>query len=104
MFSKPQLFGKGAQRTLALGAIVAFFAASAMPLMAQEEGTVEAAEMTYETFMASPDAAVFMVSNLWILIATVLVASMHLGFAMLESGLCQAKNVTNILFKNTFYH
>jgi hypothetical protein len=30
-----------------------------------------------------------------------LVFAMHLGFAMLESGLTQAKNTTNILFKNT---
>ena len=27
---------------------------------------------------------------------------MHLGFATLETGLTQAKNTVNILFKNTF--
>ena len=27
---------------------------------------------------------------------------MHLGFATLESGLCQQKNVVNVLFKNVF--
>ncbi|MEO1512402.1 MAG: ammonium transporter [Planctomycetota bacterium] len=36
-----------------------------------------------------------------ILIAAALVFVMHLGFAALESGLTQAKNTTNILFKNT---
>ena len=42
------------------------------------------------------------VSNLWMMLATALVFIMHLGFASLESGLTQAKNATNILFKNLF--
>jgi Amt family ammonium transporter len=42
------------------------------------------------------------VSNLWMMVATALVFIMHLGFASLESGLTQAKNATNILFKNLF--
>ncbi|MFT7518436.1 MAG: Amt family ammonium transporter [Kiritimatiellia bacterium] len=42
----------------------------------------------------------FTVGTLWILIATALVFIMHLGFASLEAGLTQAKNTTNILFKN----
>ncbi len=44
--------------------------------------------------------ALFTVNNLWILVATVLVFIMHLGFSMLESGFVQKKNVVNILFKN----
>ncbi len=35
------------------------------------------------------------------LLATFLVFLMHLGFAMVESGLTRAKNTSNILFKNT---
>ena len=35
------------------------------------------------------------------MIAAFLVFIMHLGFAMVESGLTQAKNTVNILFKNT---
>ncbi|MEM0969493.1 MAG: ammonium transporter [Verrucomicrobiota bacterium] len=46
--------------------------------------------------------AVFVVDNLWILIAAFLVFTMHLGFATLESGLTQKKNTVNILFKNVF--
>jgi len=46
--------------------------------------------------------AMFTVNNLWLMIAAGLVFIMHLGFATLESGLTQAKNTTNILFKNTF--
>merc|ERR1712054_742603 len=39
--------------------------------------------------------------NVWMMVATFLVSFMHLGFAMIESGLTQAKNTVNILFKNT---
>ena len=60
------------------------------------------AEGTYEAFMAGPDAAMFTVNNLWILISAALVFIMHLGFSAVESGLCQKKNTTNILFKNVF--
>ncbi len=43
----------------------------------------------------------FAVNNTWMLVATFLVFIMHLGFACLESGMTQAKNTVNILFKNT---
>ena len=43
----------------------------------------------------------FTVNNLWVLIATALVFIMHLGFASLEAGFVQRKNVVNILFKNS---
>lgn len=38
--------------------------------------------------------------TLWVLIAAFLVFFMNLGFAMVESGLCRAKNAVNILAKN----
>ncbi|MCC5921686.1 MAG: ammonium transporter [Cyclobacteriaceae bacterium] len=44
---------------------------------------------------------IFTVHNLWIMIATLLVFIMHLGFANLEIGLTRSKNSVNILFKNT---
>ena len=44
--------------------------------------------------------AIFAINNTWMLVATFLVFIMHLGFATLESGLTQAKNTVNILFKN----
>ncbi len=47
------------------------------------------------------DQALFTANNLWMLVSTVLVFIMHLGFASLESGLVQKKNVVNILFKNS---
>jgi ammonium transporter, Amt family len=46
-----------------------------------------------------PDA-MFTVNNTWMMVATFLVFIMHLGFATLETGLTQAKNTVNILFKN----
>lgn len=42
----------------------------------------------------------FIVNNIWMLVSTVLVFIMHLGFASLEVGLTRAKNTVNILFKN----
>ncbi len=48
----------------------------------------------------SDDDILFVIHNTWMLVATVLVFSMHLGFATLESGLARAKNTVNILFKN----
>ncbi len=44
--------------------------------------------------------ALFTTNNLWLLVATVLVFIMHLGFASLEAGFVQKKNTVNILFKN----
>jgi Amt family ammonium transporter len=44
----------------------------------------------------------FTTSMLWTVIAAALVFIMHLGFATLETGLTQAKNTVNILFKNVF--
>ena len=42
----------------------------------------------------------FLVNNTWMLVSTLLVFIMHLGFACLETGLTQSKNTVNILFKN----
>jgi len=42
----------------------------------------------------------FTVNNLWIMIGAILVFAMHPGFALVETGLCRAKNSVNILAKN----
>lgn len=60
------------------------------------EAVVEAA--TSEAASVPVD---FIVHNLWIMIAGMLVFIMHLGFATLESGLTRSKNTVNILFKNS---
>ncbi len=77
---------------------------AAAPAAAPADAPADAppAEGSYEAFMAGPDAAMFVVNNLWILLSAALVFIMHLGFASVESGLCQKKNTVNILFKNLF--
>ena len=76
------------------------------PAAEAEEAPAEAEEApayaTYDEFKASPEYAGFLANNLWIMIAAALVFLMHLGFATVESGLCQQKNTVNILFKNVF--
>jgi hypothetical protein len=52
-------------------------------------------------FQESPGYTIFTANNIWMMLAAGLVFIMHLGFASLEAGLTQAKNTTNILFKNT---
>jgi ammonium transporter, Amt family len=56
---------------------------------------------TYAHAQTTADDAMFVVNNTWMMVSTFLVFIMHLGFATLESGLVQAKNTVNILFKNT---
>jgi ammonium transporter, Amt family len=51
--------------------------------------------------MEAPVQDLFTVNNLWMMISTLLIFIMHLGFATLEAGLTRAKNTVNILFKNT---
>ena len=46
------------------------------------------------------NTVLFTVNNIWMLVSTILVFIMHLGFASLEAGLTRAKNTVNILFKN----
>ncbi|MGE0267778.1 MAG: ammonium transporter [Candidatus Omnitrophota bacterium] len=51
--------------------------------------------------MTKADLGLFTINNVWMMVSTFLVFTMHLGFATLESGLCRSKNTVNILFKNT---
>ena len=63
----------------------------------------EATEAAYSYDWSTSEVSeeMFTVNNLWVMIAAMLVFIMHLGFAMVESGLTRAKNTVNILFKNT---
>lgn len=65
-------------------------ALAALPASA-EEAAAEATKVSAEMFT---------VNNLWILLGAILVFSMHPGFALVETGLCRAKNSVNILTKN----
>ena len=57
--------------------------------------------MAEETSSVTAEQALFTVNNTWMMVATLLVFIMHIGFATLETGLTRAKNTVNILFKNT---
>lgn len=61
---------------------------------------MENTTVTAQQALDAANDAAFLTNNLWILVATVLVFMMHLGFATLESGFVQRKNTVNILFKN----
>ena len=77
--------------------LTAFLAAAGLALFADE-----AAAQTAVAAAKGPTAAeaMFTVNNIWMLIGTFLVFTMHLGFALLETGLTRAKNCVNILCKN----
>jgi ammonium transporter, Amt family len=85
----------GGWKMFGIFALLAVFS----PLFGEEAAP---AYESYEAFAESAGFAQFTVNNLWLLIAAVLVLTMHLGFSTLEAGLTQAKNTTNILFKNVF--
>lgn len=78
----------------------------AATLWAQEAPAPSAPAAAAETVNFTPEMAntikdyKVMMDTLWVLITAFLVFFMNLGFAMVESGLCRAKNAVNILSKN----
>src|SRR3972149_1244962 len=95
--------------TIILSATLAFSEEGAVPsetatggetVVVQVEGAVAStAEAEAEPAAPAWDAK-FAADTMWVLIAAFLVFFMNLGFAMVESGLCRAKNAVNILSKN----
>lgn len=71
-----------------------------IPLLAgaQESGS-EQVPFTKEMADAIADYKIA-VDTVWVLVTAFLVFFMNLGFGMVESGLCRAKNAVNILAKN----
>ncbi|NEP25406.1 hypothetical protein [Moorena sp. SIO3I6] len=60
----------------------------------------ECSKEVLEDISKSPEYLIYLINNLWVLIAGILVFAMQLGFAMLEAGFSPAKNTVNVLFKN----
>lgn len=60
--------------------------------------TVLAADPSGAETLAGNAAAA--IDYVWVLVSAFLVFLMQAGFAMLESGLCRAKNTTNLMLKN----
>lgn len=65
------------------------------------EIATQVADQTAVESMSMAADALFTANNVWMMLATVLVFIMHLGFAGVEAGFTQSKNTVNILFKNT---
>lgn len=59
-----------------------------------------AAPDALESFKAAASDLRVGIDTVWVLVAAMLVFFMNAGFALVESGLCRAKNATNILAKN----
>ncbi|USO00366.1 MAG: ammonium transporter [Phycisphaeraceae bacterium] len=74
--------------------------ASAQDVAGQLEAATTTVQQQIEALQSQHDALALTANNIWMLVATALVFIMHLGFASIESGLTQAKNTTNVLFKN----
>jgi len=55
---------------------------------------------TVESLMGAYGDMRVAIDTMWVLVTAMLVFFMNAGFALVESGLCQAKNATNILAKN----
>lgn len=72
-----------------VGAFAAWLLLVTPSLWAQQDSAAE--------LLASPRV---MMDTMWTLVTAMLVFFMNLGFAMVESGLCRAKNTVNILAKN----
>lgn len=75
----------------------AIIATTILPLLALAEPSTS--ELPKAWLGAFSDLRVGM-DTAWVLITAMLIFWMNAGFAMLESGLCQAKNATNVLAKN----
>ena len=73
-----------------------------LPLLAagaaHAEDAVQAAAPSID--MSSLSALRMGMDTVWVLVTAMLVFWMNAGFALVESGLCRAKNTTNILAKN----
>ena len=61
-----------------------------------------AAQAQESSFDATSDPLypIFLLNNLWVFVASILVIFMNAGFGMLETGLCRQKNAVNVLAKN----
>jgi Amt family ammonium transporter len=86
---------------LGIGALLsaAFVLVSAQAL-AQDAGGASGSSSTLQSLMEGSSSIRVAIDTVWVLLTASLVFWMNAGFAMVESGLCRAKNTTNILAKN----
>ena len=84
---------------MGVAALGIWLAAGAGAAWAQEAAPAAIQESAASLVPAMSDLRVGL-DTVWVLIAAMLVFFMNTGFAMVESGLCRAKNTVNILAKN----
>jgi Amt family ammonium transporter len=100
------MLGRERVKRFAIASLIAVILLSlAGPLLAEEAAAPGAAapaaavSFTKEMADAIKDYKIAM-DTIWVLVTAFLVFFMNLGFGMVESGLCRAKNAVNILSKN----
>lgn len=86
------------RRFFTTGLLTLAICAAAMTVFGAE--TAPAAAVTPDALEAFKKSMQVGVDTAWVLFTAFLVFFMNLGFAMVESGLCRAKNSVNILAKN----
>jgi Amt family ammonium transporter len=86
-------------RTIAILGLLAAACAGLLPAGALADEPAAAPVFTQEMADAIANQKVAL-DTIWVMIAAFLVFFMNLGFALVESGFCRAKNTVNILFKN----
>ena len=84
---------------MGMAALGIWLATGAGAAWAQEAAPAAIQESAASLAPAMSDLRVGL-DTVWVLIAAMLVFFMNTGFAMVESGLCRAKNTVNILAKN----
>jgi Amt family ammonium transporter len=82
---------------LAAGLLLAHAALAAEPAAVAATGAAPAFTQEIADAIANQKVAL---DTIWVMLAAFLVFFMNLGFALVESGFCRAKNAVNILFKN----
>jgi Amt family ammonium transporter len=98
-WSTPSVLGRVAVAATAL--VLAHAALADAPSAAEPVAAAAAAGPAFTQELADAIAGQKVaLDTLWVMIAAFLVFFMNLGFALVESGFCRAKNTVNILFKN----
>ena len=74
------------------------FTLIALPSLAEEVASIS--PEAFQSVIDNSSALRVGIDTVWVLVTAMLVFWMNAGFALVESGLCRAKNTSNILAKN----
>ena len=86
-------------KTWTRGALLALpFTTFALPSLAEEIASIS--PEAFQGLIDNSSALRIGIDTVWVLVTAMLVFWMNAGFALVESGLCRAKNTSNILAKN----